>query len=153
MLEDGLGDRADALSEVVDAPVGRVVADHRDAALWTVPLGVMNSNETITGRVTCLLTGADARGHRRPLAVATVMLPVGDPVDEHLPDLDISNRDFFNRINFQTWRVQHLLNCSRRTFEDTERYHLIKPNWHLRIMFLAFNLHHFLLMHLIYVFA
>ena len=100
MLEDGLGDRADALSEVVDAPVGRVVADHRDAALWTVPLGVMNSNETITGRVTCLLTGADARGHRRPLAVATVMLPVGDPVDQHLADLDISNWDFFHSINF-----------------------------------------------------
>ena len=113
----------------------------------------MNFDKTIAGRVPGLLPCAHTRGNRSALAVATVMLPVRNPVDQHLPDLDVRDRDFLDSVDFQTGRVQHFLDRSRGTFEDAERYHLVKPNWHLRIVFLALDLHHFLLMHGIHVFA
>lgn len=114
---------------------------------------MVNSYKTIAGRVSSLLSCTDTGWNCSPLAVATVMLPIGNPVDQHLPDLDVCDRDFFDGVDFQTGRVQHFLDGSRSTFEDAERYHLVKPHGHLGIVFLALDLHHFLLMHRIHVFA
>lgn len=48
------------------------------------------------------------------IAVAAVMLPVGNPVNEHLPNLNVCYRHFFDGIHLQRGRMQHLLNGARR---------------------------------------
>lgn len=58
--------------------------------------------------------------------VGAVMLPVGDPIVKYLSNLHVCYRDLFDCVNFQSRGVQHLLDCSRRTFENPERYHLIQ---------------------------
>ena len=114
---------------------------------------MVDSYKTITGRVSSLLPCTNAGGNCSPLTVATVMLPIGNPVDQHLPDLDVRDRDFLDSVDFQTGRVQHFLDGSRSTFEHAERYHLVQPHGHLGVVFLALGLHHFLLVHRVHVFA
>jgi hypothetical protein len=62
---------------------------------------------------------------RSAIAVAAVMLPIGNPVNEHLPDLHIRNRHLLDGVHFQCGRMQHLLNGARGGFEDAEGYHLV----------------------------
>jgi len=60
------------------------------------------------------------------VSIGAIVLPVRHPIVQHLPHLNICDRNFFDRINFQTWGVQHFLNCSGGRFENSERYHLVK---------------------------
>lgn len=153
VFQDWFWNCTDTLCQIVNTTIRCVISNYWNAAFWTVPLSMVDFYKAITGRVSRLLSCTHTWWDGGALTIATVMLPIGYPVDKHLSNLYVCDRDFFDSIDFQTWRMQHLLNCSRCTFEDSERYHLIKPNWQLRIVFLTLNLHHFLLMHLIDVFT
>lgn len=61
-----------------------------------------------------------------PVAVATVMLPVGNPVNQHLPYLNVRYRHFLHRVHFQCRSMQHFLDGSRCRLENPERNHLIQ---------------------------
>ena len=67
----------------------------------------------------------EAIGNALLVAIGADVLPIGDPAIEHLSDLHVCNRHFFDSIHFQAWGVKHLFDCARSAFEDSERYHLI----------------------------
>lgn len=60
---------------------------------------------------------------RATVIVGTVVLPVRDPVDEHLAYLHIGNWHFLDRIHFECRRMQHLFDRAGRRLEHTERDH------------------------------
>lgn len=51
MLQDGFWHSSNALGQVVKAAVGGVVLNHRHASFGTVPLGRVNLDEAVDGRV------------------------------------------------------------------------------------------------------
>lgn len=101
MLKNRFWNRPNALSQIVQTSIWCVVLDDRDAALWTVPLSTVDFDKAIRGVVLVI----SRCGLDHPLAVAKVVLPVGDPVNEHLPHLDIGNWNLFNGIDFQRWAM------------------------------------------------
>lgn len=48
------------------------------------------------------------------VVVRAVMLPVSDPIDEHLADLHVGDRHLFDAVHLQCRRVQHLLDGAGR---------------------------------------
>lgn len=107
-LKDALRNSADRLSNVLQTAVGRVVHDDTDAALRRVPVAGVDLDE-----------GVDA-------PVTAVMLPIGDPVDEHLADLHVGDRHLLNRVHLQRWRMEHFLDRARGGLEDAEGDHLLE---------------------------
>ena len=60
------------------------------------------------------------------VAVTAVVLPVGNPVDQHLSYLNVCYRHFLHSVHLERWRMQHLLNRSRSRLEDPQRDHLVE---------------------------
>lgn len=57
------------------------------------------------------------------------VFPLGDPLLEDLAGLSIGQGHLLDAIDFQGGPVKHLLNCSRRRFENRKGYELIKSEW------------------------
>ena len=67
--------------------------------------------------------------------VLGIVLPDSNPIYKHLSYLYISNWHFFNGINFESWSMEHFLNCSRLRLENTKSYHTIQSKVRLFLCF------------------
>ena len=54
------------------------------------------------------------------------MLPIGDPIDEHLADLHVGDRHFLHGVHLERRGVQHLLDGARGRLEDAQGNHLVE---------------------------
>ena len=54
------------------------------------------------------------------------MLPIGDPIDEHLADLHVSDWYFLHGVHLERGSMQHLLDSARRRLEDAQSDHLVE---------------------------
>ena len=75
---------SNALSEIEKAAVSSKILNHWNTTFWTIPLSLVNFDETVT-----LISIRPKR-----------MLPVSDPVVKHLSDLNIGNGYFFHCVDF-----------------------------------------------------
>lgn len=111
MLQYGFWDGSYTLCEIIETSIGWVVLYYWNASFWAVPLSRMNLDEAL------LLWR---------IVEAAVMLPVGYPVNQHLPYLDVGNWNLFHRIHFKSRRVQHFLNRAWCWFENAQSNHRIE---------------------------
>ena len=146
MIENWFWNSSNTLCQIVKTSIRCVVLNYWDATLRTVPLGAVNFDETIWS---VILVISWSRVYHS-LTVAKVMLPISNPVNEHLPDLNICDWNFFNGVDFQRWAMKHLLDRTWGWFEDSKGYHLIKSKghfyWLLHLMLLLQLHHHVLLL-------
>lgn len=101
---------SNTLHEVSKTSICGIVLDNRNTSLRTIPMGLVNSYETIR--------------YSLFISMKAVMLPVCDPIVQHLPYLNICNWNFFYCVDFERWSMEHLLYCARGAFEYSKRYHL-----------------------------
>ena len=145
MIENWFWNGSNTLCQIVKTSIWCVVLNYWDATLRTIPLGAVNFYETI--RSVILVISRSRVDHS--LTVAKVMLPICNPVNEHLPNLNVCDWNFFNGIDFQRWAMKHLLDCTRGWFEDPKSYHLIQSKGHvngLLHLMLLLQLHHHVLL-------
>lgn len=90
----------------------------------------MNLDEAVDGGVAIGLVlprgGLLVLRGRSTVAVAAVMLPVGNPIDEHLPDLNVGDGHFLHSIHLERRSMQHLLDGARSGLEDSQSNHLVE---------------------------
>ena len=57
------------------------------------------------------------------------MLPIGNPIDEHLADLHVGDWYFLHCVHLERRSVQHLLDGARCRLEDAQGNHLIESEF------------------------
>lgn len=96
-----------------------IVGDHRDAALGTVPQGVVYLEVIICG---------------------AVVLPFSNPIFQHLAHLSSRYWHFLDRIDFKGRCMEHLFDSPRGRFENSQGDHLVETDLDLLLLKLLSHL-------------
>lgn len=143
MFKYRLRNSSNTLSQVIKTTISRIILNNRYTSFRTIPLGLMNLYKTISRIISCLSSLCPSIWWLNcTLRIAKVVLPVCNPIDKHLSNLNISNRNLFDGINFQRWCMEHFFDCAWCRLKNSKSNHLIKSKRHvdLALSILRFDL-------------